>query len=147
MTTPPTPTSARAGGRLRNGELRRQVVGFLADHAGNEFTPGGVARGLPGGRRSSGAVANALALLADRGEAERSSTRPVRYRATATTTTAAAALPAPSGSPRPITPYDGGTIRHQHHDVCPVRHPRDVHTVRVGGNGGSGGGVRSGDQA
>ncbi|HEX6401680.1 MAG TPA: hypothetical protein VF003_00710 [Pseudonocardiaceae bacterium] len=99
MTTPPTPTSARAGGRLRNGELRRQVAGFLADHAGNEFTPGEVARGLAGGRRSSGAVANALALLAERGEVERTSTRPVRYRATATTTTAAAALHAPSGSP------------------------------------------------
>jgi nitric oxide reductase NorQ protein len=101
MTTPSTPTSARAGGRLRNGELRRQVAGFLADHAASEFTPGEVAHGLPGGRRSSGAVANALALLADRGEAERTSTRPVRYRATATTTAAAAALHAPSGSPRP----------------------------------------------
>ena len=95
----------RPGGRLRNGELRRQVAGFLADHAGSEFTPGEVARGLPGGRRSSGAVANTLALLADRGEAERTSTRPVRYRATATTTTAAAsALSAPSGSPSPARP-------------------------------------------
>ena len=103
MTTPPTPTPARAGGRLRNGELRRQVAGFLADHAGSEFTPGEVARGLPGGRRSPGAVGNALALLADRGEAERTSIRPVRYRATATTTTAAAsAMRAPSGSPRPV---------------------------------------------
>src|SRR5690348_4522438 len=101
MMPPPTPTPARTGGRLRNGELRRQVAGFLSDHAGSEFTPGEVARGLPGGRRSSGAVGNALALLADRGEAERTSTRPVRYRATATTTAAASALPAPSSFPRP----------------------------------------------
>jgi nitric oxide reductase NorQ protein len=104
MTTPPTPTPARAGGRLRNGELRRQVAGFLADHAGSEFTPGEVARGLPGGPRSSGAVGNALALLADRSEAEQTSTKPLRYRATATTTTAASALPAPSSSPRPARP-------------------------------------------
>lgn len=101
MTTPATPTPARTGGRLRNGELRRQVAGFLADHAGREFTPGEVARGLPGGPRSSGAVGNALALLADRGEAEQASTKPLRYRATATTTAAASALPAPSSSSRP----------------------------------------------
>ncbi|MGH3782079.1 MAG: AAA family ATPase [Pseudonocardiaceae bacterium] len=99
MTTPPTPTPARAPGRLRNGELRRQVATYLADRAGREFTPGEVARGLPGGRRSSGAVGNALAVLADRGEAEQTSTKPLRYRATATTT-AAAALLAPSSPPR-----------------------------------------------
>jgi nitric oxide reductase NorQ protein len=89
MTTPPTTppgtaapgpvTTARAAGRLRNGELRRQVAGFLADRAGREFTPGEVARGLPGGPRSSGAVGNALAVLADRGEADQASTKPVRY--------------------------------------------------------------------
>ncbi|MGH3843646.1 MAG: AAA family ATPase, partial [Pseudonocardiaceae bacterium] len=100
MTTPATPTPARAGGRLRNGELRRQVAKFLADRVGREFTPGEVARGLPGGRRSSGAVGNALTVLADRGEAEQTSTKPIRYRATATTTTAAA-LSAASSSPRP----------------------------------------------
>src|SRR5581483_4922969 len=70
MTTPPTPTpapaasgattTARVGARLRNGELRRQVAGFLAARSGNEFTPGEVARGLPGGPRSAGAVRNAL---------------------------------------------------------------------------------------
>jgi hypothetical protein len=49
---------------------------------------------VPGGQRSSGAVTNALALLADQDETEQTSTRPLRYRATATTTTAAAsALP------------------------------------------------------
>ena len=93
-------TTARAAGRLRNGELRRQVAGFLADRAGREFTPGEVARGLPGGPRSSGAVGNALAVLADRGEADQASTKPVRYRATATTTAAASVPPAASRSPR-----------------------------------------------
>ncbi|MGH3572609.1 MAG: AAA family ATPase [Pseudonocardiaceae bacterium] len=107
MTTQATPTSARAG-RLRNGELRRQVAGFLADRVGREFTPGEVARGLPGGRRSSGAVGNALTVLADRGEAEQTSAKPVRYRATATT--AAAALSAASSSPRPArTPRTAAT--------------------------------------
>jgi hypothetical protein len=65
MTTPPTPSIAPAGRRLPNGELRRRVAGFLASRAGSEFTPGEVARGLPGGPRSSGAVGNALSLLAD----------------------------------------------------------------------------------
>jgi len=101
MTTSPTPLpapaasgatpTARVGARLRNGELRRQVAGFLAARSGNEFTPGEVARGLPGGPRSAGAVRNALAVLADRGEAEQTSTKPLRYRATPTTPTASAA--------------------------------------------------------
>jgi MoxR-like ATPase len=84
---------------LRNGELRRQVAGFLADRAGREFTPGEVAHRLPGGPRSCGAVANALAVLADRGEAEQTTTKPVRYIATATTA-AASVPPAASRSPR-----------------------------------------------
>jgi nitric oxide reductase NorQ protein len=122
MTTPPTPTPApaagatptpRVGARLRNGELRRQVAEFLAARAGNEFTPGEVARGLPGGPRSAGAVRNALAVLADRGEAEQTSTKTLRYRVTPTTTTASAApspgrpahtprtSPPPAASPTP----------------------------------------------
>jgi nitric oxide reductase NorQ protein len=105
MTTPPTPSTAPAGRRLRNGELRRQVAGFLADRAGREFTPGEVARGLPGGPRSSGAVGNALSLLADRGEAELCSTKPLRYRASATTVAAASVPSASVSSPRsPRTP-------------------------------------------
>src|SRR5947209_5884476 len=101
MTTPPTPTpapaasgatpTARVGARLRNGELRRQVAEFLAARAGNEFTPGEVARGLPGGPRSAGAVRNALSVLADRGDAERTSTNPLRDRATQTSTYATSA--------------------------------------------------------
>ncbi|MEO3861906.1 hypothetical protein, partial [Acrocarpospora sp. B8E8] len=92
-TSPATsPAPAGAGGRLRNGELRRQVAELLAARAGTEATPGDIARTL---KRSSGAVGNALKNLADRGEAELTSTRPVRYRATATTAAAASATPTP----------------------------------------------------
>jgi hypothetical protein len=97
MTATPPPVSTPSG-RLRNGELRRRVAGFLADRAasGGGYTAGEVARGLSG--RSSGAVSNALAVLAARGEAEQTGTAPVRYRATATTA-AAAATGAPTGAP------------------------------------------------
>jgi hypothetical protein len=63
-----------------------------------------VARNLSaasGTAKSSGAVANALATLTGLGQAEQTSTRPARYRATAAT--AAAALPAPT-APAPTTP-------------------------------------------
>lgn len=65
---------------------------------------------MPGGPRSSGAVGNALSLLADRGEAELCSTKPLRYRATATTVAAASAPPASAISSRPPrTPRTVGT--------------------------------------
>lgn len=111
MTTPPTPIpapvasgatpTARVGARLRNGELRRQVAGFLAAGTGKEFTPGEVARGLPDGPRSAGAVRNALAVLADRGEAQQTSTKPLRYQASPTTATASTA---PNSAHPPRTP-------------------------------------------
>lgn len=81
------PASAGGSARLRSGELRRQVAGFLAAHPGTDYTPGEVARGLSD--RSSGAVGNALKVLADQGHAQKASDKPVRYRATATTATAA----------------------------------------------------------
>jgi hypothetical protein len=114
MTTPATPTTApagsgttaaaSAGGRLPNGELRRQVAQVLADQAGTELTPRAIAAALGG--KSSGAIGNALAALAASGHAEQTSAKPVRYRATTTTADAAAALVAvPSGKPsRPRTP-------------------------------------------
>jgi MoxR-like ATPase len=74
------------------------VAGFLAAHPGTDYTPGEVARGLSD--RSSGAVGNALKVLADQGHAQKTSDKPIRYRATATTTNATAA-PTRSGSPRP----------------------------------------------
>jgi MoxR-like ATPase len=88
-TSPGTSGAVSASGRLRAGELRRWVAGFLAAHpVGDPLTPGEIARRLG---RSSGAVANALGVLASRGEAEQLATRPVRYRATAITAAAATA--------------------------------------------------------
>jgi hypothetical protein len=109
MTTPATPTTAPAasgttpaapaGGRLPNGELRRQVAQVLAERAGTELTPRNIAAALGG--KSSGAIGNALAALAAGGYAEQTSTKPVRYRATATTTEAASGpVAVPSGTPR-----------------------------------------------
>lgn len=96
-----TPTGPARTGRLRNGELRRQVAAFLAARPGVEFTPGAVARGLSG--RSSGAVANALGALTATGHAVLTCEKPIRYRATATTTHAATgaagAVPAATAPP------------------------------------------------
>ena len=93
MTTPATPTTAPAasgttttapaGGRLPNGELRRQVAQVLTDQAGNELTPRNIAAALGG--KSSGAIGNALAALTAGGYAEQTTTKPVRYRSTPTT--------------------------------------------------------------
>jgi hypothetical protein len=79
------------------------VAKVLADNAGTALTPGNIAHTL---NRSSGAVANACKVLADRGEAEVASTTPQTYRATATTASAAASTitPAPPRTPRPKTP-------------------------------------------
>ncbi|MGW5643667.1 AAA family ATPase [Saccharopolyspora sp. NPDC003762] len=84
----PSGAAASGGARLRSGELRRIVAEWLTDHAGTEATPREIAKELA---RSSGAVGNALQVLADRGEAERTSTAPLRYRATAATASSAPA--------------------------------------------------------
>jgi nitric oxide reductase NorQ protein len=109
MTTPPAPTTAPNSaappglpvGRLRNGELRAMVARVLADHWGYDLTPRGIALFL---NRSSGAVANALKLLAERGEAQLTSTRPLKYLATPATLSVAAATITPgrasSSAPR-----------------------------------------------
>ena len=55
------------------------MLAYLRDHPG-EHTPTAVARALEG--RSAGAVGNALAKLADAGEAVQTSPAPRRYRAT-----------------------------------------------------------------
>ena len=102
--TPATPGAAAVAprsGRLRSGELRRQVAQYLADHAGREFTACELANVLS---RSSGAVGNALGVLAGRGEAERATVTPVRYRATATTAAAAAAVTVSPRRPRSARP-------------------------------------------
>jgi hypothetical protein len=86
-------------GRLGQGELRRQVAAHLAATPG-DHTPGEVARAL--GARSSGAVANALETLTERGQAEEATHRPRRFRATATTADATkdgTPMRNPSGAP------------------------------------------------
>lgn len=102
-TSTPTPAPTGGSSRLRNGQLRQQVARFLVDRAGNDYTPREIARVLD---RSSGAVGNALTTLAARGEAEQTSAKPLRYRATASTETAAASTPAPARTPRTRRPTE-----------------------------------------
>jgi hypothetical protein len=104
--TAPAPAAAPKG-RLGNGQLRRQVAEYLADHPG-PCKPGEIARALG---RSAGAVGNALTTLAGRGEADPVPGKPLRYQASASTAAAAAAitprapLPAtPAPAPKPAAP-------------------------------------------
>jgi predicted ArsR family transcriptional regulator len=69
---------ATGGNRLRSGELAGQVLGYLREHSG-QHSPTAIAAGLGG--RSGGAVSNALARLADRGEAALTQDQPRRYAA------------------------------------------------------------------
>ncbi|WP_242891119.1 AAA family ATPase [Actinomadura litoris] len=97
-----SPVSSSAGeGRLGQGELRSRVAVVLTKYPVAEFTPGELARGL---NRSAGAVANALRILADRGQAELVTERPRRYRATATTREAINSGGAPGARTAPPTP-------------------------------------------
>ncbi|MCR3721126.1 MULTISPECIES: AAA family ATPase [Prauserella salsuginis group] len=115
MTTPTTTTTAPTGSgaapagagtaaRLRNGELRRMVAQHLAQDPGAALTPGRIAAELG---RSSGAVGNALATLATRGQAQQVGTNPVTYQATDATRDAATAAAttrqtaAPAARPQP----------------------------------------------
>ncbi|MBN9097973.1 MAG: AAA family ATPase [Pseudonocardia sp.] len=105
MPTPaatPTDPTVRPG-RLPNGELRRQVAVYLDEAPTDTFTAGEIARALS---RSSGAVANALSVLAAHGEAVLVSERPARYRATPATGHLASlpSAPARATTPRPPTP-------------------------------------------
>ena len=110
MTAPAAPAAAPKG-RLGNGQLRRQVAEYLADHPGSCKT-GEIAKALG---RSAGAVGNALTTLAGNGEADLLPGKPVRYQANAATATAAAAIapkaplppkaaPAPKPAPAPAAP-------------------------------------------
>src|ERR1700734_3088818 len=100
MTTP----AAAPKGRLGNGQLRRQVADYLADHPGPCKT-GEIAKALD---RSAGAVGNALATLAGNGEADLVPGKPIRYEANSATAAAAAAItpkapapPKPAPDPKP----------------------------------------------
>jgi len=94
-------------GRLGNGQLRRQVAQYLADHPGPRKT-GEIAKALD---RSAGAVGNALTTLAGRGEADLLPGKPIRYQANSATAAAAAAIapkaplpPTPATAPKPAAP-------------------------------------------
>ena len=107
MTTPAPAPPATAPGRLGNGQLRRQVAEYLADHPGPCKT-GEIAKALA---RSAGAVGNALTTLADRAEADLVPGKPIRYQANSATAAAAAAItpkaplpPKPAPPPRPPPP-------------------------------------------
>ena len=113
MTTPAAPAAPK--GRLGNGQLRRQVAEYLADHPGPQKA-GGIAKALG---KSAGAVGNALTTLADHGEADPVPGKPIRYEANSATAAAAidpqgapsaqagpapepaAPAPAPSPAPKP----------------------------------------------
>src|SRR5579859_664952 len=99
--TAPAPALAPKG-RLGNGQLRRQVAEWLAARPG-PHTPGEIARDLG---RSAGAVGNALTTLAGRGEADRESGKPARYRANFATAAAAAAI-----APKALAPAKPARVR------------------------------------
>jgi len=105
MTAPAAPAALK--GRLGNGQLRRQVAQYLADHPGPRKT-GEIAKALD---RSAGAVGNALTTLAGRGKADLLPGKPIRYQANAATAAAAAAIapkaplpPKPATAPNPAAP-------------------------------------------
>jgi hypothetical protein len=64
-------------GRLGAGELRRRVLGCLADRPGQALSPTAIAKTLGG--RSAGAVANALRVLAGQGAVVQTQAKPRRY--------------------------------------------------------------------
>ncbi|MHB1816537.1 MAG: AAA family ATPase [Streptosporangiaceae bacterium] len=106
MTTPAAPAAAPKG-RLGNGQLRRQVAEYLADHPGPQKV-GEIAKALG---KSAGAVGNALTTLAGNGEAELVPGKPIRYEANSATAAAAAAIapkaplpPKPAPAPKPAAP-------------------------------------------
>ena len=112
MTTPAAPAAAPKG-RLGNGQLRRQVAEYLADHPG-PCKIGEIAKALA---RSAGAVGNALTTLADRGEADLVPGKPIRYEANSATAAAAAAItPKAPLPPKPAPP--------PRRPPPPPRHPR-----------------------
>lgn len=93
----PTPVAVPApAARLRNGELRRMVARILADNPATDYTPRDVAK-LIG--RSSGAIGNAMKTLDAAGQADKSSSAPLRYRANSNTAAAAAGAPASAATP------------------------------------------------
>jgi nitric oxide reductase NorQ protein len=145
--TAPAPAAAPTG-RLGNGQLRRQVAEYLADHPGPCKT-GEIAKVLG---RSAGAVGNALTTLADRGEADLVPGKPIRYQANSATAAAAAAIapkapappkpapdpkpapapaPVPSPAPAPAPPATAGPVTRPNGQVYQPRALADMPDVEA----------------
>lgn len=77
-TPPPTLTPTGNRNRLAPGGLRQLVADYLTAHPKEAFTATRISREID---RSSGAIANALVTLANRGVAEQVGDRPRTYRA------------------------------------------------------------------
>ncbi|MFC9973901.1 hypothetical protein ACFVH6_23680 [Spirillospora sp. NPDC127200] len=90
-----------SGHRAAPRPLRPDVAAHMAAHPDAELTPGEVARVLG---RSSGAVANAMATMANDGEIVMTSEKPVRYRHATPTAKAGDATDAPAGEAADTTP-------------------------------------------
>ena len=78
--TPPAEPPPTTSGRLGAGQLRRLVLGCLAERPGQALSPTAIARTLD---RSAGAVANALQILAGQGAVTQTQPKPRRYTSTA----------------------------------------------------------------
>jgi predicted transcriptional regulator len=74
--TPPAEPSPTESGRLGAGQLRQLVLGCLAERPGQALSPTTIAKTLD---RSSGAVANALQILAGQGAVTQTQPKPRRY--------------------------------------------------------------------
>jgi hypothetical protein len=146
MTTPAAPAAAPKG-RLGNGQLRRQVAEYLADHPGPQKV-GEIAKALG---KSAGAVGNALTTLAGNHEAELVPGKPIRYEANSATAAAAAAIapkaplppkpaapaapaPAPSPAPKPAAapkPATAGPVTRPNGQVYQPRALADMPDVEA----------------
>jgi predicted transcriptional regulator len=78
--TPPAERPLTESGRLGAGQLRRLVLGCLAERPGQALSPTTIAKTLD---RSAGAVANALQILAGQGAVTQTQPKPRRYTITA----------------------------------------------------------------
>jgi DNA-binding MarR family transcriptional regulator len=76
-TSTPAAMPATADGRLQKGVLATMVLDYLAAHPKDSFGPSALAKVLD---RSGGAISNALAAMAVRGDVVLVSDKPRRYR-------------------------------------------------------------------
>ena len=75
-TAAPASPADQPSRRLRSGQLRDLVLGYLTDRPGQALSPTAIATALD---RSAGAVANALTALAGQGAVAQTQAKPRRY--------------------------------------------------------------------